>query len=162
MLVFVIALMLLCLYLLKRFSAFKFIHPDQELIKILAVHHFSPREKLVVVDVMGKKLLLGATAHNITTLSQIEGDMKAVQGDRSVLTNMNAQDMDRSVLTNMNAQDMDSSVLTNMNAPDINAPDRDMDALNGDIPNMDVEDGTRTDFSKFFKHFRQGKIKREK
>ncbi len=76
-LVFVIALLILFLYLLKRFSLLKFANPDQELIKILAVHHLSPREKLVLVDVVDEKILLGVTASNIRTLSVIDRDINS-------------------------------------------------------------------------------------
>lgn len=72
-LLFVIALLLLFLYLLKRFSASKLMSPEQGLIKILAVHHFSPREKLVLIDVMDEKMLLGVTSQNIQNLAVLDG-----------------------------------------------------------------------------------------
>lgn len=36
------------------------------------MHHFSPREKVVLMEVMGKTLLVGVTTQNIQTLATIE------------------------------------------------------------------------------------------
>ncbi|SLM29248.1 hypothetical protein MTBBW1_1730046 [Desulfamplus magnetovallimortis] len=71
-LIFVIALLLLFLYLLKRFSSFATVKSEYEMIKVLAVHHFSPKEKIVLVDVMDKKMLIGVTAQSINSLGVIE------------------------------------------------------------------------------------------
>ncbi len=68
-LVFVIALLLLFLYAMKRFSLISLAKSDQKQINILEVHHFSPKEKLVLVDVMNERLLLGVTPQTIRTLS---------------------------------------------------------------------------------------------
>ncbi len=75
-LLFVIAVLVLLLYLLRRFSALKLIKPEQGLIKILEVHHFSPQEKLVLIDVLDEKILLGVTAQNIQTLAVIDKEIK--------------------------------------------------------------------------------------
>ncbi|MBF0467819.1 MAG: flagellar biosynthetic protein FliO [Desulfamplus sp.] len=73
MLVFVIAFLLFLLYLLKKFSNLKIIKSRQgNLISVLAIHHFSPREKVVLMEVMGKTLFLGVTSQNIQTLAVIE------------------------------------------------------------------------------------------
>ncbi|MBF0258955.1 MAG: flagellar biosynthetic protein FliO [Desulfamplus sp.] len=73
MLLFVIAFLLLLLYLLKRFSNLKIIKSHQgHHINVLAVHHFSPREKAVLMEVMGKTLLIGVTSQNIQTLAVID------------------------------------------------------------------------------------------
>ena len=68
-LLFVIALLVLFLYAMKRFSLISLAKPDQKRINILEVHHFSPKEKLVLVDVMNERLLLGVTPQTIQTLS---------------------------------------------------------------------------------------------
>jgi len=72
MLLFVIAFLLFLLYLLKRFSNLKIIKSRQGHIQVLDVHHFSPREKVVLMEVMGKKILLGVTSQNIQTLATID------------------------------------------------------------------------------------------
>ncbi|MBF0234785.1 MAG: flagellar biosynthetic protein FliO [Desulfamplus sp.] len=72
-LLFVIAFLLLLLYLLKRFSNLKIIKSHKgHHINVLAVHHFSPREKAVLMEVMGKTLLIGVTSQQIQTLAVIE------------------------------------------------------------------------------------------
>lgn len=71
-LLFVIALLILFLYLVKRFSLFSMGKSDQQLIKVLAVHHLSPKERLVLVEVMNTRLLLGVTPQSIQTLSRFD------------------------------------------------------------------------------------------
>ncbi|MBF0204636.1 MAG: flagellar biosynthetic protein FliO [Desulfamplus sp.] len=72
MLLFVIASLLFLIYLLKRFSNLKLIKSRQDNIKVLEVHHFSPKEKVVLIEVMGETLLLGITSQNIQTLAIID------------------------------------------------------------------------------------------
>ncbi len=72
MLLFVIGTLLLLIYLLKRFSNLGVIKSKHNHIKILSMHHFSPREKVVLMEVMGKTLLVGVTTQNIQTLATIE------------------------------------------------------------------------------------------
>ncbi|MBF0229995.1 MAG: flagellar biosynthetic protein FliO [Desulfamplus sp.] len=71
-LLLVIASLLTLLYLLKRFSNLNIIKSRHDYIKVLALHHFSPREKVVLMEVMGNTLLIGITANNIQTLATIK------------------------------------------------------------------------------------------
>ncbi|KJR40226.1 MAG: flagellar biosynthetic protein FliO [Desulfamplus sp.] len=71
-LLLVIASLLILLYLLKRFSNLNIIKSRHDYIKVIALHHFSPREKVVLMEVMGNTLLIGITANNIQTLATIK------------------------------------------------------------------------------------------
>lgn len=73
-LLFVILFLLFLLYLLKRFSNLGIIKSRHDHINVISIHHFSPREKVVLVEVMGKTLLLGVTSQNIQTLATINGE----------------------------------------------------------------------------------------
>jgi flagellar protein FliO/FliZ len=72
MLCFVLALLVLVFYLLRRFSTARGIKGSDRFIRTLCVHHLSPKEKLVLLDVLGKKILIGVTPQTITKLSSIE------------------------------------------------------------------------------------------
>ncbi|MEA2060969.1 MAG: flagellar biosynthetic protein FliO [Thermodesulfobacteriota bacterium] len=83
MLTFVIALLFLILYLFRRFSSIKGKKGTPSFIKVLSVHHFSPKEKIVLVDVMQKKVLVGITSASMNTLAVFENHMEGEteQGD---------------------------------------------------------------------------------
>lgn len=89
MLTFVIAFLLFLLYLLKRFSNFNIIKSRQDHIKVLSVHHFSPKEKVVLMEVMGNTILIGVTSQSIQTLANI-GSNSAGLNAESVLYNKSA------------------------------------------------------------------------
>ncbi|GEM_PF-5808945 len=58
----------------KKFLMFKQkklgFHKD--FIQILAVHHFSPKQMIVLVEIAGQKLVLGITPEQITTLAKLD------------------------------------------------------------------------------------------
>ncbi len=71
MLLLVLALLILGFYLIKRFGTAHGKGSARDLIKVLAVHHLSPKEKLVLVSVLEETILVGVTANNISKLSTI-------------------------------------------------------------------------------------------
>jgi len=75
MLAFVIALLVLVFYLIKRFSAARGVKGSDEFIKVLAVHYFSPKEKLVLLDVLGDKIFIGVTPQTITRIAVIDREL---------------------------------------------------------------------------------------
>ena len=83
MLTIVIALLFLILYLVRRFSSLKGEKGTPSFINVLSVHHFSPREKIVLVDVMQKKVLVGITSAGMNTLAVFENHLESEteQGD---------------------------------------------------------------------------------
>lgn len=66
-LIFVIAFIPACLWLMKRFqfAQMKFGQSD---IKIVNVQSLGAKEKLMLVEVEGERLLIGVTAHSISHL----------------------------------------------------------------------------------------------
>ncbi len=76
MLVFVIALLVLVFYFIKRFSAARGIKGSDRFIRTLCIHYLSPKEKLVLIDVLGEKILIGVTAQNISRIATIDGELE--------------------------------------------------------------------------------------
>ncbi|MCD4720239.1 MAG: flagellar biosynthetic protein FliO [Desulfobacula sp.] len=71
----VLASIILVFYLIKRFSTAKGVKGGKDFIKVLTVHHLSPKEKLVLLDVLGDTILIGVTSTNISKISSFETDM---------------------------------------------------------------------------------------
>lgn len=74
MLFVVLGFFLLAFYLFRRFSGVAGGKGAKNLIQVLAVHHVSPKEKLVLVKVMNEIILIGVTPQNISKLAVLEGD----------------------------------------------------------------------------------------
>lgn len=74
MLFVVLALFLLALYLFRRFSGLTGGQGSQNLIQVLAVHHLSPKEKLVLVSVLKENILIGVTPQRISKLAVLDND----------------------------------------------------------------------------------------
>lgn len=72
MLFLVLALLILVFYLMRKFSGFRGLAQGKGYIRTLSVHHFSSKEKLVLVEVMGDVLLLGVTPQGITRISSVD------------------------------------------------------------------------------------------
>lgn len=75
MLFLVLALLILAFYLIKRFSESRGRKGNKEYIKVLSVHYLSPKEKLVLLDVLGETLLVGVTPSQISKISSLDVDM---------------------------------------------------------------------------------------
>lgn len=72
MLFMVLALLLLVFYFLKRFMAARTGITTRDFIKVLTVHHLSPKEKLILVNVMNETILIGVTPNQISTLKVMD------------------------------------------------------------------------------------------
>ncbi len=72
MLCIVVAILILVLFLVKRFSYLKNGSGHGQFIKILSSHHVTPRERIALIDVVGEKIVIGITPDNITFLTKIE------------------------------------------------------------------------------------------
>ncbi len=77
MLCFVLALLVFVFYLVKRFSLARGIKGSENSIKTICVHYLSPKEKLVLLDVLGKKILIGVTPQKITKISSIDSGVES-------------------------------------------------------------------------------------
>ncbi len=74
MLFMVLALLLLGLYLVRRFSGIKGMKNSRQFIQVLAVHHLSPKEKLVLVKVLDEIILMGVTPTQISKIAVLDKD----------------------------------------------------------------------------------------
>ncbi len=72
MLFLVLALLILVFYLIKKYSNARGLKGSKNFIKVLTIHHLSPKEKLVLVDVLGDTILIGVTSSNITKISSFD------------------------------------------------------------------------------------------
>lgn len=83
MLCVVIAFLVGVLYVIKKFSETRSGRMNKSLIKMLGSFHIGPKERLMLIDVMEKKILIGVTQHSINCLAIIDGTggMKAPSGE---------------------------------------------------------------------------------
>ncbi len=72
----VLAVLVSVFYLIKRMSTAKGSNGSANHINVLGMHHFSPKEKLVLLDVLGETILIGVTPNQISKLSTIETDIE--------------------------------------------------------------------------------------
>ena len=74
----VLAFFLLALYLVRRFSGRFGTRGSVELIKVLAIHHLSPKEKLMLVSVQDESVLIGVSPAGISSLARFDKVPKTV------------------------------------------------------------------------------------
>ncbi len=74
MLSLVIGILIVFLYIIKRLSLLGGLPSEKNLIKMLASYNIAPRERIVLMDVLGEKVLLGVTPQNINCLTVINSD----------------------------------------------------------------------------------------
>ncbi|WP_321494514.1 flagellar biosynthetic protein FliO [uncultured Desulfobacter sp.] len=68
----VLAFFLMSLYLIRRFSGRLGTKGSIELIKVSSVYHLSPKEKLVLVSVLGESILIGVSPGGISSLARFD------------------------------------------------------------------------------------------
>ncbi len=71
MLCIVLGILILVVFLLKRFSYLKQGSGHGQLIRVLSSYHMTPKERIALIDVAGQKMVIGITPGNITCLAQI-------------------------------------------------------------------------------------------
>ena len=71
MLSLVLGVLLAVLYLMRRFYGQYSGVSDRGLIKMVATHHVAPKERIVLLDVLGEKILIGVTPQQISHLATI-------------------------------------------------------------------------------------------
>ncbi|WDP89802.1 MAG: flagellar biosynthetic protein FliO [Desulfobacter sp.] len=74
MLFVVLAIFLVAFYLFRRFSGTAGVRGGEELIRVLAVRHLAPKEKLVLVAVKDKAVLVGVTPSGMSQLACMDHD----------------------------------------------------------------------------------------
>ena len=73
MLFVVLAFLLVVFYLFRKFSGFGLGRGPQNLIRVLAVHHLSPKEKFVLVAVEDQTVLVGVSPAGMSKLADMDG-----------------------------------------------------------------------------------------
>ena len=84
MLFVVLALFILALYMFRRFSGATIGKGTRDLIKVLTVHHLSPKEKLVLISVLNETILLGVTPSRISKLAILDHDPALISNTQNV------------------------------------------------------------------------------
>jgi len=77
-----LALLLFVFYLIRRFLVARVKDGTRDLIRVLTVHHLSPKEKLVLVTVLDETILIGVTPNQISKIAVLEkrADITALSG----------------------------------------------------------------------------------
>jgi flagellar protein FliO/FliZ len=71
-LLLVLALMILVMWLMRRYLVFSGAAGQQGVIKMLASMYVAPKERIALVDVLGEKILIGITPQQISFLARVE------------------------------------------------------------------------------------------
>ena len=74
MLLVVLAILILVLWLIRRFSSQQGSGGQQGIVRMVASMYVAPKERIALVEVMGEKILIGITPQQISFLSRIEDD----------------------------------------------------------------------------------------
>ena len=72
MLFVVLAVFFLAFYLFRRFSGMGTGKGADNLIQVLAIHHISPKEKLVLVSVQNQGVLVGVSPSGMSKLADLD------------------------------------------------------------------------------------------
>ncbi len=85
MLFVVLSLLILVLYIIKRFLFPKEKSTGDIFIKVLSSLYLSPKERVAVIEILGEKIVLGVTPGNIiflTKLNDVNEDNRARNGKK--------------------------------------------------------------------------------
>ena len=74
MLLVVLGILLLILWLLRRYSSHQGPGGQQGIMRMVASMYVAPKERIALVDVLGEKILIGITPQQISFLARIEDD----------------------------------------------------------------------------------------
>ena len=74
MLCVVLAVLIGVLFWVKRLLNSQGRYRDRGYIKMLASYHLAPKERIVLLDVLGEKVLVGITPQHISCLTKISGN----------------------------------------------------------------------------------------
>lgn len=68
----VLGLLILILYLIKRFFYQRNSLSDEKLIRMIASFHLAPKARVVVIEIMGEKMAVGVSQEGIRFLARID------------------------------------------------------------------------------------------
>nr|WP_319494895.1 flagellar biosynthetic protein FliO [uncultured Desulfobacter sp.] len=107
MLFAVLFIFLLILYLVRRFSGRFGNSGSTALIKVLSVHHLSPKEKLMLVAVQEESILIGISPAGISSLARFDTLPEATAASHGPAINAKFQNLlKKSLMKNNTAQKM--------------------------------------------------------
>jgi flagellar protein FliO/FliZ len=103
MLSIVLGILVGVLYLMKKFTHAGGRHGERNMIRMISAFYLTPKERVVLMDVMGRKILIGVTPQGINKISEFyDEDVEPVQepveennGFRQIITGM-ARNLTRS------------------------------------------------------------------
>lgn len=81
----VLSLLILVLYIMKRFLFLRRGLKKDRFVKILSSLHLSPKERIEVIEISGERIVLGVTPNNIsflTKLGNIHGEKREIHGNK--------------------------------------------------------------------------------
>ncbi len=81
MLSIVLAVLLISLYLLRRFYYFKNLKKSNINMNIISTLHLSPKSRLDVVEISGKIIVLGVTPENINYITSLDKEQISYEKD---------------------------------------------------------------------------------
>lgn len=97
MLVVVIALILALAWLLNKTKSLRFVGSQQGVIKTLAVMPLGVKEKVALVQVGDKQLILGITSQQINCLGELDTPLQAQSQDEQAQANSFAELLKRAI-----------------------------------------------------------------
>lgn len=74
MLLVVLGILILVLWLIRRYASFQGSGGQQGVIRMVASTYVAPKERIALVDVLGEKILIGITSQQISFLARIEDE----------------------------------------------------------------------------------------
>lgn len=74
MLCIVLGVMVGILFMIRKFSLAKQGGRDKSMIRLLSAFYLAPKEQVVLLDVMGRKILIGVTSQSITRITEFSGE----------------------------------------------------------------------------------------
>jgi flagellar protein FliO/FliZ len=82
MLLVVLGILLLVLWLIRRYSSIQGAGGQSGLMRMVASMYVAPKERIALVDVLGEKILIGITPQQISFLARIEDDKDLCGGQK--------------------------------------------------------------------------------
>jgi len=80
MLFIVLGLLVLVLYIMKRFFLFSPGSKGDSLIRVVSSMHLAPKERIEVLEIEGERIVLGVTPGRISFLTKLDGLSGKSQG----------------------------------------------------------------------------------
>ncbi|MBF0101556.1 MAG: flagellar biosynthetic protein FliO [Desulfobacterales bacterium] len=107
MFLLIIGILLIVLFLIKRLSTKMQQTHNRNLIRHLSTYYLTPKDRVVLLDVLGEKILIGVTPQSITQLTVINRDIMPMEhqpSEKTTFFNLFKQTVSRQTDTNETQQ----------------------------------------------------------